>query len=236
MGLKHVPGGGGGSGGSGGGGGGGGDSGGGAGPIGPANQMPVVCARDVKAMGTLPHTFSGDRIQAEQFMEEVRTYLRLNNDVVGFDSPIKQVYFTLSCMKGDDVAGWVRDVGEVVEQLDPINDNIPEVWNWFVVEFTNQYMDSAREDRAQAKLETLKMKDSLIDEYIAKFEELCRQAEYVLNLPNATRLFLQGLPRHAAEDVVRSLPVQGYKQIKGRAVASVASQRILESLFPEKGG
>jgi len=60
-------------------------------------------------------------------MEEVRTYLRLNNDIAGFDSPIKQVYFTLSCMKGDDVAGWVRDVGEVVEQLDPINDNIPEV-------------------------------------------------------------------------------------------------------------
>ena len=115
---------------------------------------------------------------------------------------MKQVYFTLSCMKGDDVAGWVRDVGEVVEQLNPIADNIPEIWNRFVVEFTNQYMDSAREDRAQAKLETLKMKDSLIDEYIAKFEELCQQAGYVLNSPNATRLFLQGLPRHMAEDVV----------------------------------
>jgi len=139
-------------------------------------------------------------------------------------------------MKGDDVAGWVRDVGEVVEQLDPINNNIPKVWNQFVVEFTNQYMDSAQEDRAQAKLETLKMKDGLIDEYIAKFEELCQQAGYVLNSPNAIRLFLQGLPRHAAEDMVRSPPVQGYEQIKGRAVASVASQRILESLFPEKGG
>jgi len=187
-------------------------------------------------MGTLPHTFSGDRTQVEQFMEEVRTYLCLNNDVAGFDSPIKQVYFTLSCMKGDDVAGWVRDVGEVVEQLDPINDNITEVWNHFVVEFTNQYMNSAREDRAQAKLETLKMKDGLIDEYIAKFEELCRQAGYVLNSPNATRLFLQGLSRHAAKDVVRSPPVRGYEQIKGRAVESVASQRILDSLFPGKGG
>ncbi len=186
MGLKHVPGG----GGSGAGGSGEGGAGGGAGPIGPANQMPVVCARDVKAMGTLPHTFTGDRTQAEQFMEEVRTYLRLNNDVAGFNSPIKQVYFTLSCMKGDDVAGWVRNVGEVVKQLDPINDNIPEVWNQFVVEFTNQYMDLAQEDQAQAKLETLKMKDGLIDEYIAKFIELCRQAGYILNSPNATRLFL----------------------------------------------
>jgi len=100
----------------------------------------------MKAMETLPHTFTGDRTQAEQFMEEVRTYLHLNNDVAGFDSPIKQVYFTLSCMKGDDVAGWVHDVGEVVKQLDPINNNISKVWNRFVVEFTNQYMDLARED------------------------------------------------------------------------------------------
>ncbi len=106
-------------------------------------------------------------------MKEVRTYLRLNNDIAGFDSPIKKVYFTLSCMKGDDIAGWTRDVGEVIEQLDPINDNIPEVWDRFLVEFANQYMDSAREDQAQAKLKTLKMKDGLIDEYIAKFEELC---------------------------------------------------------------
>jgi len=51
------------------------------------------------------------------------------------------------------------------------------------------------------------MKDGLINEYIVRFEELCRQAGYVLNSPNATRLFLQGLPRHAAEDVVRSPPV-----------------------------
>ncbi len=124
------------------GGGGGGGGGGGAGPIGPANQVPVPRARDVKIMGTLSHTFSGDRTQAEQFMEEVRTYLRLNNDIAGFE-------------------------------LDPINDNIPEVWDRFLVEFANQYMDSAREDQAQAKLKTLKMKDGLIDEYIAKFEELC---------------------------------------------------------------
>src|SRR5713101_8472535 len=103
------------------------------------------------------------------------------------------------------------------------------------MEFTNQYLDSAQEDQAQAKLETLKMKDSLIDEYVAKFEDLCRQAGYVLNSPNATRLFLQGLPRHAAEDIVQSPPVRGYEQIKGRAVESVASQRILESLFPAKG-
>src|SRR6266849_6507698 len=123
-------------------------------------------------MGTLSYTFSGDQTQVERFMEEVRTYLRLNNDVAGFNSPIKKVYFTLSCMKGDNIAGWTRDVGEVIEQLDPINDNIPEVWDRFLVEFANQYMDSAREDQAQAKLKTLKMKDGLIDEYIAKFEEL----------------------------------------------------------------
>ena len=98
---------------TGGGGGGGGGSGGGGGgggppapqpPQQPQQQQNVAPATDVKAMGKLPDTFDGDRAKAEDFIEEVKGYLHLNQDVAGFNSPMKKVAFTLTHMKGPKVA------------------------------------------------------------------------------------------------------------------------------------
>ena len=91
--------------GGGGGGGGGGEGGGGGGEGGaPAPQQPqqpqqqqnVAPAANVKAMGKLPNTFDGDCAKAEDFIEDVKGYLHLNQDVAGFNSPIKKVVFTLT--------------------------------------------------------------------------------------------------------------------------------------------
>jgi hypothetical protein len=40
-------------------------------------------------MGGLPQVFNGDRARADDFIEEVKGYLRLNQDVAGYNSPIK---------------------------------------------------------------------------------------------------------------------------------------------------
>jgi len=72
-------GGGGGSGGGGGGGGGGPGAGGGA-PVPGHNvaQQPAQPPHDVKMMGALPSIFSGDREQADNFVEQLKGYIRLN--------------------------------------------------------------------------------------------------------------------------------------------------------------
>jgi hypothetical protein len=44
-------------------------------------------------MGKLPDAFTGDRTKAEDFIEEVKGYLRLNVDVSGFNSPMKKNRF-----------------------------------------------------------------------------------------------------------------------------------------------
>jgi len=56
-------------------------------------------------MGGLPQIFTGDRLLADDFIEEVKGYLRLNQDVAGYNSPIKKVGLTLTLMKGPQVAG-----------------------------------------------------------------------------------------------------------------------------------
>jgi hypothetical protein len=82
-------------------------------------------------MGKPPQDFFGDWEKADDFIEEVRGYLCLNVNVSGFNSPKKKAAFTLTCMKGSEVARWVRDIECVIDQLGP-NDNTPIFWEQFL--------------------------------------------------------------------------------------------------------
>ena len=55
-------------------------------------------------MGKKPVIFTGNCTKADNFIEEVKAYFCVNQDVARFDSPIKKVAFTLTLIKGDEVA------------------------------------------------------------------------------------------------------------------------------------
>ena len=153
--------------------GGGGGGGGGGGHPAPQPQQPIPAAADVKAMGKLSEIFGGNREQVDNFIKAIKGYLRLNQDVAGFDSPMKKVAFTLTHMQGPEVAGWVKDMGTMLDRLNPATDNIPDLWNQFLEEFEAQYQDSQRVEKAKDWIEKLKMRWPNIDQYISEFEELC---------------------------------------------------------------
>ena len=73
----------------------------------------------------------------------------------GFNSPIKKAALTLTVIKGPEVAGWVRNMGHWIDQLNPTLDNVPFIWEQFLLEFARQFHDSQQEDRACIKLENL---------------------------------------------------------------------------------
>ena len=127
----------------------------------------MVVPADVKAMGGLPAAFDGDRLRADDFIEEVKGFLRLNQDVTGYNSPIKKVVFTLTLMHRPQIARWKPDVGNFLDTLDLIHNNIQDVWNQFLHEFAEQYQDSQKENRARAQLENCHMKFPEIDDYIS---------------------------------------------------------------------
>ena len=81
-------------------------------------------------------------------MEEIKEYLCLNAKVNGFNSPMKKMAFILMLIKGDDVQGWVKDMGTVVDWLNPLVDNIPEVWDHFCEEFATQFLDTSEQETA----------------------------------------------------------------------------------------
>ena len=94
-------------------------------------------------MGALPAIFDRDRTKADDFIEELKAYVRLNRDVPGMESYIKRVSLALTLIKGHLVAGWQRDLGAWVDGLGP-QDDIPAVWDQFLDEFTAQFLDTQK--------------------------------------------------------------------------------------------
>jgi len=191
-------------------------------PVPPAqgSQQPIARAADVKSMGGLPQIFSGDCLLADNFIEEVKGYLRLNQDVAGYNSPIKKVALTLTLMKGPQVAGWTRDMGTWLDTLDPVLDNIPDVWDQFLHKFLQQFQDSQRENRARGEIERCTMKFPEIDDYITRFEDLARIAGYDANSGAVFQLFTKGLPDDILKEVLTSPTPQTYVKLKEKAINS----------------
>jgi len=47
----------------------------------------------------------------DDFIEEVKDYLQLNEQVPGFNCPRYKIVFTLTLIKGSKVVGWKQDIG-----------------------------------------------------------------------------------------------------------------------------
>ena len=140
---------------------GGGAPGGGGGPPGggqpAAPQQPIAPTADVKAMGSLPQIFTRDWSKADDFIKEVKGYFQLNADVAGYNSPYKKVTFTLTLIKGTEPAQLVWNMGDWLDTLDPIANNVEDIWIQFLEEYAHQFQDSQAAQRAWNKLKNCRM-------------------------------------------------------------------------------
>ena len=96
--------------------------------------------------GSPPATFHGDRALADNFLNELKLYFRLNWAVPAYQSHITHATFALTYIKGDQVAGWVRDFGEFLNTLDPAYDDGVIVWEHFLDSFCERFQDSTKEN------------------------------------------------------------------------------------------
>jgi hypothetical protein len=167
---------------------------------------------------------------AEDFIEEVKRYLCLNRDVAGYDSPIKKAAFTLTLIKGKETAGWVQAMGNFLNTLDPVHQNIPAVWDTFVTEFHDRFQDTQSDARARAELKNLKMKMPEIDKYISEFEDLIHCAGYQTGNTEVMELFMAGLPTSILKDVMQEIP-HNYKELKQRAVNCTCSSVLIYNIL-----
>jgi len=80
--------------------------------------QPIAAAANVKAMGKDPPLFQGKRKKAGTFINEVKKYLTLNYDVVGFNFLKKKVALVLTFMQGPEVEEWTRGILQWIQQVD----------------------------------------------------------------------------------------------------------------------
>jgi hypothetical protein len=93
-------------------------------------------------MGSLPQSYEGDRKLARTFLDQLVHYFWANAQVLGLNSAIHKVSITLTLFHGQQTVAWVRDMGAWINSLDPINDDVHEVWTTFTQEFNNHFVDS----------------------------------------------------------------------------------------------
>jgi hypothetical protein len=69
-----------------------------------------------------------------------------------------------------------------------------DIWDVTEAEFKKAFLDYAKHKCMSNDLAKLQMKDRLVDEYIAAFEDLAFRANIGLNEPQTLRMFRWGLP------------------------------------------
>ncbi len=189
-----------------------------------------MAAANVKAMGKDPPLFQGERKKADTFMNEVKKYLTLNNNVAGFHSPKKKVVLVLTFMQGPEVEEWTRGMLQWIQQINN-HSNTDDVWHIFQQQFYHQFTNTQADSTARKELVQLKMRFPDIDSYITDFEQTVRKALYQLGSHKINQQFLSGLPRDVAEDVMRYPTPITYQEYTEKALASVRSKVLLRNVF-----
>jgi len=144
---------------------------------------------------------------------------------------MKKIALTLTLMQGEKVAGWAHDIGEVLDELNPATNNIPALWDTFLMEFREQYLDTQSADRAHTELENLTMKVPYINKYISKFKELCQKSGYLTGNAEVTYMFLRGLPKSLLEDVLKAPQATDYPATKEQAIQATRTQQLLQNIL-----
>ena len=182
----------------------------------PAAQQPIPPAADIKVMGSLPQIFYGDRSKADDFIKEVKGYFRLNTDVPGYNLPYKKVAFTLTLVKGKETAQWVQNMGNWLNTIDPVADNIEDLWLQFLEAYAYQFQDSQATQRARNDLKSCRMTNNNYDEYVSKFEALADKVNYTRGSAEMYDMFLEGLPTGILYDILKPPTPLTYKALKDK--------------------
>jgi Zinc knuckle len=119
-------------------------------------------------------------------------------------------------------------MGAWIDSLDPVNDNVHEVWTTFVQEFNDHFADSQLQQRARLKLDWCKMCFPDVNQYISDFEDLVRQAGYTIGNKETIGFFLNRLSPSILEEVIRDPFPQNYNEYKAKAVNITKGKQMIE--------
>jgi Retrotransposon gag protein len=126
-------------------------------------------------------------------------------------------------------------MGTWIDSLDPVNDNIQEVWDTFVQEFNDHFTDSQLQQRARLELDRCKMRFPDVDQYILDFEDLVCQVGYTIGNEETIGFFINGLTPSVLDKVIRSPFPTNYNEYKEKAVNIMKGRQMVELIRARRG-
>jgi Retrotransposon gag protein/Zinc knuckle len=119
-------------------------------------------------------------------------------------------------------------MGTWIDSLDPVNDDIQEVWDMFMQEFNDHFADLQLQQRARLELDRCKMHFPDVDQYILDFKGLVHQAGYTIGNEETIGFFMNGLTPSVLDEVIRSLFPMTYNEYKEKAVNITKGRQMIE--------
>jgi hypothetical protein len=192
---------------------GGGPPGGGGAPNPPA---PIPMQGTDKLVGNPPHIFTGDRTKSKEFITQWEMYEGVNISNNLMHNAYQQSLLFMTYIQGPLVNKWIKSMNawlrlQITWNGRPTNDEW--LWDSILLSFNRQYTDILGQEKARAELERgFKMEKGDIDAYIAKFEQVIRQAGLDIDQPLVVNKFARGLPREMYDFIYTHKDLQTYEQ------------------------
>jgi hypothetical protein len=183
---------------------------------GPPPPLPVQMQGTDKLVGNPPHVFTGDRTKSEEFIMQWEMYegVNISNNLMHIAYQRSLLFMTY--IQGPLVNEWVKSMNawlhlQITRNGRPTNDEW--LWDSTLLSFNRQYADVLGQEKARAELERgFKMEKGDINTYIAKFEQVIRQAGLDVDQPLVVNKFARGLPCKMYDFIYTHKDPQTYEQ------------------------
>ena len=138
-------------------------------------------------------------------------------------------------IKGDEPAQWVQNMGNWLNTLNPITDNVEDLWDQFLEAYMYQFQDSQAAQWAQTKLKNCRMTNNNYNNYVSHFEALANKAEYTRGSTEMYDMFLKGLPTNFLYDTLKLPTPTIYEALNDRVRALSQGKAIINGLLRQWG-
>ena len=125
-------------------------------------------------------------------------------------------------------------MGNWLNTINPIVDNVEDLWLQFLEAYTYQFQDSQAAQRAQNDLKSCRMMNNNYNEYVSKFEALVDRANYTRGSAELYDMFLEGLPTGILYDMLKPPTPFTYDALKDKVWALAQGKAIIDRLLHQR--
>ena len=157
--------------------------------------------------GNEPDIFKGSRHESEDFLKEFDLLWEMNPTHTLFTVPYTRVMAALSYIRGTIVNDWVRDQIAITKDKinranNPLLKTDEDLWTEFLANFKASFTDISIKEHSYRKMLELRMKGDRIDDYVARFKHLAREAGFPLTQIGTIDIFIKGIPKDILEKML----------------------------------